>query len=253
MPIWLKDLTGAWVFYTIIPKPKALKAQFKRIARFAPIIGIFIGLFQSLLWLLLHHLGWPKEAIILFVLCFGYWLTGGLHLDGLMDTADGIGAGKVKCLEAMRDSRIGASGIQAFILIVLLQISTLLKVGNIALFILPLATFWGRVAPLWAIEKFEYLQKTGTGSFHKENWLGYRKEIQPSFFILFLISIFLLFLPISINQLLRIIIFIFSGIFPAILIPHFIGKKLGGHTGDSYGACVVLVETFVLFIASLIL
>ncbi len=252
-PIFLKDFAGAWVFYTILPSLPLLKAEFIRIARFAPLVGIIIGLFQSIIWFGLSHLNWPKESITLIALSAGYLFTGGLHLDGLMDTADGIAAGEKKCLEAMRDSRVGASGIQAFVLILLFQIASLLKLGTMAPFIFPIANFWGRVAPLWAIEKFEYLHKDGTGSFHKKNWKGYKKEIKPTLFILSILSIYLLFYSIQNLYYIKLIILIWSGIIPAMIIPSAIGRKLGGHSGDSYGASVVLVETFILFLFSMIL
>ena len=47
-------------------------------------------------------------------------LTGGLHLDGLADTADGLASRgtKEKVLEVMRDSRIGAFGVISLILVI---------------------------------------------------------------------------------------------------------------------------------------
>ena len=94
------------------PWPKPL---FNRIARFAPLIGLLIAILQVLLWLSLSHIGWTKESSILAVLTLGIWLSGGLHLDGLMDTADGLAAGPKKCQAAMQDSRVGASGVLAII------------------------------------------------------------------------------------------------------------------------------------------
>ena len=46
----------------------------------------------------------------------GYLITGGLHIDGLMDTFDGIFAGKKKRLKAMKDSKVGSFGVQACLL-----------------------------------------------------------------------------------------------------------------------------------------
>tara|TARA_Y100001968_G_scaffold272812_1_gene265239 strand:+ start:24289 stop:24918 length:630 start_codon:yes stop_codon:yes gene_type:complete len=208
---------------------------------------------QAILWALLSELNWPKESIILSVLCLGYFITGGLHLDGLMDTADGLAAGEGKRLEAMRDSRVGASGVQFFILIILCQIAALLKLGNTSVLIIPLANFWGRVGPLWAIDKFKYLHKKGSGALHKSHWQGYKNELKPSLYLLLIVSIYLLFDPISIDYSLKTIIYIWSGIIPAIIVPHIIGKKFGGHTGDTYGATVVLVETFILCFFALFL
>ena len=76
---------------------------------------MIIGILQSLIWLGLNEMGWSNEAKILCVVAFAAWITGGLHIDGLIDTADGIAAGKEKCLIAMRDSTIGASGINLLI------------------------------------------------------------------------------------------------------------------------------------------
>ena len=100
---WLRDLAGAWIFYTVLPGLPWIKPRFERIARFAPLIGVLIGLIQLSVWFLLLEMGWSKEAIALISIGIGIWITGGLHLDGLMDTSDGIAAGEEKCAYAMQD------------------------------------------------------------------------------------------------------------------------------------------------------
>ena len=79
------------------------------------------------------------------------WITGGLHFDGLIDTADGISAGPDKRLEAMKDSRVGASGVIALTINLALQIAALIKLDYLYLFALPIAYFWGRYSQLIAI------------------------------------------------------------------------------------------------------
>ena len=37
------------------------------------------------------------------------------------------------------------------------------------------------------------------------------------------------------------------GVIPTLLVPHVLGQRLGGHTGDSYGACVEWTEAFTLW------
>ncbi|MFL0756259.1 MAG: adenosylcobinamide-GDP ribazoletransferase, partial [Prochlorococcus sp.] len=128
-PSWLRDLAGAWVFYSVLPAWPLLKPRFERIARFAPWIGLVLGGLQSLLWLILTGANWPTAAVALLVIGLGAWLTGGLHLDGLMDMADGLAAGRERCLQAMEDSRVGASGVQALLVVVLIQIAALLRLG----------------------------------------------------------------------------------------------------------------------------
>ena len=52
----------------------------------------------------LRTYSWSIYASVLLCLASGYVITGGLHLDGLMDTFDGIFAGEKKRLKAMKDS-----------------------------------------------------------------------------------------------------------------------------------------------------
>jgi len=81
VPFWLCDLAGAWVFYSVLPAWPWLQPGFRRIARFAPWIGLVIGVLAGLLWVLLEQLGWPTASRVLVVLGFEAWITGGLHHD----------------------------------------------------------------------------------------------------------------------------------------------------------------------------
>ena len=87
----------------------------------------------------------------------GYLITGGLHIDGLMDTFDGIFAGKKKRLKAMKDSKVGSLGVQALVFITLLQIACILNIQTLIIFVLPICLFWGRFSNLFFIEKFKYI------------------------------------------------------------------------------------------------
>lgn len=80
--------------------------------------------------------------------------TRGLHLDGLADTADGLGAagaGPERGLAAMRDPHLGAFGAGALLLVLLVQVAALwqcvtLERGSVAI---TTAVMTGRVALLW--------------------------------------------------------------------------------------------------------
>ncbi len=249
---WLRDFAGSFIFYTTLPCLPFIKPEFNRIARFSPLVGILLGLIQSIVWILLSKIGWPKEGIALFVIAIGISITGGLHLDGLIDTADGIGAGHSRQLEAMKDSRVGAIGVQAIIIILLIQISSLIRLDSYAPVAMPIALFWGRCSQFWAINNFPYIHKNGASSFHKNNWIG-AKEILPAL-ITFILIICIVSSGLIIADSKSISILLLSiGILPAITIPQLIGKKIGGHCGDSYGASIVIVETIVLFFFALFL
>ena len=72
-------------------------------------------------------------------------------------------------LEAMEDSRVGASGLLALVMVLLLQVAALIQLGGQAPLGLCLAAFWARVAPLWAMARFDYLRADGTAAFHREH------------------------------------------------------------------------------------
>ena len=240
VPPWLSDLAGAWIFYTVLPAWPWPQPSFQRIARFAPWMGLLIGALQGLLWMGLSGLGWPPAACAPCVVALGIQLSGGLHHDGLIDTADGLGAPAERRLEAMEDSRVGASGVLALVMVLLLQVAALIQLGGQAPLGLCLAAFWARVAPLWAMTRFPYLRVDGTASFHRDHarplW-----DVLPTVLVVVLLAWRVALLP------------LLAGAPVAILIAQSLGHRLGGHTGDSYGAVLVLTEMITLLGLALLL
>ncbi len=235
-PPWLRDLAGAWIFYTVLPAWPAPAPRFERIARFAPWIGAVLGALQGLLWWGLEGRA-PLVAQVALVLALGLWLSGGLHLDGVMDSADGLAAGD-RCLEAMADSRVGASGVQALVLVLLLRTAALALLGPTAPMALVWAAVCGRVAPLPAMAWFPYLRPGGSAAFHRAHGAALAQELRPTLLLLPL----LLLLPWPglapwpvITGLVALV--------PALLVPVALGRRLGGHSGDTYGACVEWTES----------
>ena len=242
-PAWLRDLAGAWVFYSVLPAWRAPTPRFERIARFAPWIGLVLGGLQALLWWLLQ--GWvPPLAQVALVLAAGLWLTGGLHMDGAMDTADGLAAGD-RLLEAMDDSRVGASGAQALALLLLLRAAALASLGAAAPAALVWAAIIGRLAPLPAIGRFPYLRAGGTAAFHRRHWAGLGQELRPG--LLLLLALLLLSWRLALPAAALVGL---AGLPAAVLVPLWLGRRLGGHSGDSYGACVEWGETLALLLSA---
>jgi adenosylcobinamide-GDP ribazoletransferase len=244
-PSWLRDLSGAWIFYSVLPAWPGIEPRFLRIARFAPWIGAVLGGLQALLWALLQGRVPPLTQVTL-LLALGLWLTGGLHMDGAMDTADGLAAGE-RLLEAMDDSRVGASGAQALVQLLLLRGAALACLGSAAPLALLWAAVWGRVAPLAAMAHFPYLRPGGTAAFHRRHWAGLAVELRPSLLLL------LLLIPptLSFAQPAALTLALLGGGLPALMVPRWFGRRLGGHSGDSYGACVEWSETLALLLSAL--
>ncbi len=237
-----------------MPQWPFIKPRFQRIARFAPFVGISIGFVQTFTWLLLKNFNWPDISIALIAITISICITGGLHFDGLMDTADGIGAGPSKRIEAIKDSRVGAIGVQSLVIILLLQLAGIIKLGFYAPFAFPLAAFWGRLSQIFAIGNYDYIFKKDSNSIHQRYWKGLYREIKPSLIIICLGIIYFLFANnFNISNIILIIFCISSGLLSSIFIPHLLSKPLRGHNGDSYGACLVITETANLLILSIIL
>ena len=74
----------------------------------------------------------------------GIWLSGGLHHDGLMDTADGLAAGAERRLQAMDDSRVGASGVLALAMVMLIELAAMAELVPRVPMALLLSAFWAR-------------------------------------------------------------------------------------------------------------
>ena len=230
-----------------------ISPKFKNIAQFAPILGFFIGLIQSLIYLLLRNNSWSVYASVPICLASGYLITGGLHLDGLMDTFDGIFAGKNKCLKAMKDSQVGAFGVQSLFFITLIQIACLIKVQNQIIIILPICLFWGRFSTLIYIDKFKYITLETKSISHKKYWNGFKKESLVSLIFICIFVIYYLTVNNPVQFIIQKTFLLFIGFFISYLIPKILGSKIGGFTGDTCGASVVLVETTMLFIHAVLL
>ncbi len=169
-----------------------------------------------------------------------------------MDTSDGIAAGKGKCLMAMRDSTIGASGIISILIVILIQVGSLIQLKIYAPTILMISSFFGRFSPLIAINNYNYLHSQGLGLLHKQNWEGIRKESIPTL-IFFLIIMAMILLALEPTIKLKIFYCFILSFLSSYITPIILGKKLDGHSGDSYGASVVITETAALLLSALIL
>jgi adenosylcobinamide-GDP ribazoletransferase len=115
---WGEEILTAFQFLTQIPlpSPRYETDSLARAVKFFPVVGLVIGSGAALLHsLLIPHLSRPLVALVLIV--YLVLITGCLHEDGLADTADGFGGGRNKehILMILKDSRIGSYGATALI------------------------------------------------------------------------------------------------------------------------------------------
>ena len=244
----LNNFAGAWIFYTIFPELPFLKPKFKNIAQFSPLLGLIIGFIQCLCFKLLIVNSWPPIASAIICLVSGYILTGGLHIDGLMDTFDGIYANKERMFKAMKDSRVGSFGVLALITFSLIQLASIIKLENNLIYSLPICLFWGRFSTLIYIEKFKYISYKSKTLSHKKYWRGFKKEASISVIFLIIIIILNFSTSNSYKEIIKHLTLFLISLFCSFQVPFTLGKKIGGFNGDSCGACIIICESLLLFI-----
>lgn len=205
-----------------------------------PLIGALIGALLGGIGLWLDSI-LPAGPIAALLIAIGALITGGLHLDGLMDTADGLcgGRSREQRLTVMRDSRVGAFGVIAGGVALLGQFACLSELTGHARFIaLVIAGTMSRWALLMSLTFFPAARTSGAGAtFHAAATRA--AGIAGTLFV--------------------VLIALVSGQFGVIALAfstaavlgcgHLLTKRLGGLSGDCYGAIAVVTETVVLFIA----
>lgn len=129
---WWADFRRAALFLTRLKlPPPAAETGLAQAGWAFPLVGAAVGLASGLAYALARALHLPAAAAALIALAVGILVTGGLHEDGLADTADGFGGGEREAkLAIMRDSRIGAYGVLALIFGVGLRAAGLAAIGS---------------------------------------------------------------------------------------------------------------------------
>lgn len=240
---FVRSFLCALTFLTRIPVPRGWcefnDRDFCLSSYWFPLIGLLLGGILGGLWFLLRgFLAVPVLAALL--LCLSVFLTGGLHLDGFMDTIDGVygGRNREQRLAFMKDSHVGAFGVIAGVLVLILKYSLFTQLSFNLLPYLIIAPVLGRQALVWAQVMFPYARKQGIGSLF---------SIYGNYKMLMITTGVSLFLLVALLELTGVDIFIVGGLF-FYLIATWLSRLLGGLTGDTYGALCELMEIVVLLI-----
>ncbi len=233
-------IAAAIAFYTCLPVPISWTLEFRGIARLAPLIGVMIGgMLAGMDWGL-NLLGCPVLTRSALVVVAGIAITGGLHLDGAMDTADGLAVNDpTRRLEVMADSVTGAFGVMTAIAIVLLKTTALTDLDQSRALALMAVAGWGRWGQLVAIARYPYLKAVGKGAFHKDLTYSPLDLIPGVLLLLGLSGLQIFFNP---ARWLVAVGMALGGGAIAILSGAWFNARLGGHTGDTYGAVVEWTE-----------
>jgi adenosylcobinamide-GDP ribazoletransferase len=183
------------------------------------------------------------SSVILVVLLI--IMTGGLHLDGLADTADAFFSGKDKdeMLRIMRDPHVGAMGVLALISILMLKVAFLSSISSSALIpALILVCVLSRWSMVLSLFLFAYARAEGKAKIFHD---GINVKI------FFTATLFALAIVFVMARMAGLVLFGVAAAFTYTL-NLAISRKIGGVTGDTIGAVSELTEV-VLFMSIIIL
>jgi adenosylcobinamide-GDP ribazoletransferase len=238
------SLLAALAFYTCCPIPTNFQLDFTRIARWAPAIGLLLGGGLSLVDLGLDWLQMPILIRSSLLVVLWMWWTGGLHLDGAMDAADGLAVQDPdRRLTVMTDSVTGAFGVMVAVVIILLKTCALATITRDRVWVLLLVAGWSRWGQVLSIALYPYLKVQGKGAFHRQ---GISLPQDLFLGLGFIVAVTGCQIYLQPQHWLEIGLRSVASCGITILIGYYFHRRLGGHTGDTYGAVVEWTETFML-------
>ncbi|MEE8205120.1 MAG: adenosylcobinamide-GDP ribazoletransferase [Dehalococcoidales bacterium] len=239
---WLAALR----FLTIMPLPgrQASPEEVGGSTAYFPLVGIIIGL-------ILAGLNWffslllPSAVVNGLLIVSMVVINGALHLDGFIDTCDGMAGHKTAAARwrVMRDSRVGAYGIAGAFCLLLVKYLALNSVPPslllATLVLLPVVSRWAMV---YTVFGYPYARPSGLGKAFKQGtgWLQFAMAT-----IMAAAVAWVLFRLAGLVML--------AGIWViAVVWAAYFKRKFSGLTGDSYGAINELAEVgFLLFVSLL--
>ncbi|HSM41699.1 MAG TPA: adenosylcobinamide-GDP ribazoletransferase [Afifellaceae bacterium] len=238
------DTRESLAFFTRLPVGSKDTLTDLRISAAAwPLAGGIIVLVPAILLWLAVMAGMPSLIAAVLALALAVAITGGLHEDGLADTADGFGGGETRerKLEIMRDSRLGSYGALALIFVIMIRVMSLAMLsgeagrGAIALFSVALVS---RTLALWHWSSLEPARNEGLAfSAGRPDWralaIGAGVGVVGLIALLFAFGTATLFAAA--------IAFIVTIAFTSLS-----KSQIGGHTGDTIGACQQVAEAALL-------
>jgi len=160
-----------WVGFS----PAMLRASAAHFPGVGLLVGLLVAGLSAALWLALPPS--PHAPLLIAVLgtVFSVLLTGAFHEDGLADVADGLGGShqRLRALEIMKDSRVGAFGAIAVVLALLTKVALLALLGGVSPALMCLALLAAHtVSRTWPLLTIGLLRHVGDAAGSKSKPLA---------------------------------------------------------------------------------
>ncbi len=240
----LRDLKVALLFLTRFPVQIDGTVTMRDLAAAVyafPLVGAVVGLLAGLAFGGASLVGLPSLPSALIAIVTMVVLTGALHEDGLADTADGLGAGtdRDKALAIMADSRIGSFGALALMTSLLARLIALAPMWEprqvMAVLIAAAMTSRAMIPVVMLLQPSAKADGLAAAAGRPEP-----VRVMIGIFIAIAAAVALLPLPIAVTALV-----IAAGV--SLLVAAWLGRRLGGCTGDTLGAVQQTAEIAFLF------
>ena len=209
--------------------------DFGKSIKFFPVLGLLIGLILYLICFIVPGFTDSRLLLAVFLVIAETVITGGIHLDGLADTFDGLFSyrPKDKILEIMKDSRIGTNGAIVLIIYFLLKTFLLAEADIKYIIIMPVIA---RLATVTNAGLGTYARKSGMSNAIMD--YNSKTDILISLIITSVICFFFAGFK-GLISILVCFIFIVYFLF-------YVTKKIDGITGDTMGASLEMTSILVL-------
>ena len=231
---------AAWVGFS----PAMLRASAAHFPGVGWLVGGSVALFSAALWMLMPDTAFTPLAVAVLGTVATVLLTGAFHEDGLADVADGLGGSndRMRSLEIMKDSRVGAFGALALVLVLLSKVSLLAVVGavdNMAMFTgLFAAHVCSRLFPLFLIAALPHV---GDAAGSKSKPLADQISL-PSLLAAGLWVVLALGVMVLAGQADTLAVPLASASLAALWMGRWFARRLQGFTGDCLGATQQVCE-----------
>ena len=239
----MRNFVSALSFLTVIPSGRYAGQPEGASILYFPVVGVLIGGgLAGVDWL--GSLFLYDELRALVDVAFLALITGALHLDGLADSADALyfHHDQTKALQIMKDPRIGVMGVLTLIFCLGFKFAGILALD------IKQCWLWFLAAPALArsaqvVGLVFMTDARATGGIGQALYQK-GKYRYLTFCVIPLVLVFLVSIPIGLAALLAFLVINIS-------LLAFFRHRLGGMTGDTFGALTEIMETFFLIIGGL--
>lgn len=236
-------------FFTRFPVPAWVghsAQQLDQSARYFSLVGVCVGALAAVvLWLAALVL--PLSLAVVLSMLAGILITGAFHEDGLSDFVDGMGGGytREKILAIMKDSHVGAYGVIAIVLALLLKFQVLLALVNTTHSVNLLAA---ALIAAHAVSRLMAVSIMLTQRYVRDDDSARAKPAaqsvsRTSFAIALLVGVAAIaLLPAAGAGIASVVSALASAVLLRFYLAWLLRKKLGGYTGDCLGAVQQITE-----------